>query len=88
MTSDGTAQLTVGILSDSTDPGVTRLAAEYRRRHPEIEIRVRATDLTDPTCGLRAGLVDVAVTRELPNLLIRSFVRTAVAAYRNPPPRP
>ncbi|MEU0031351.1 LysR substrate-binding domain-containing protein [Streptomyces sp. NPDC006335] len=59
----GLATLTVGILGDGTDPGVTRLAAAYRRRHPGIDIRVRDADLTDPTCGLRAGLVDVALTR-------------------------
>ncbi|WP_405486384.1 LysR substrate-binding domain-containing protein [Streptomyces sp. NBC_00096] len=59
----GAATLTVGILGDSADPDVTRLAAAYRRRHPRVEVRVRGTDLTDPTCGLRAGLVDVALTR-------------------------
>ena len=59
----GTATITVGILGDSTDPGATRLAAAYRRRHPNVEVRIRETDLTDPTCGLRAGLVDVALTR-------------------------
>ncbi|MEV0248006.1 LysR substrate-binding domain-containing protein [Nocardia sp. NPDC050712] len=59
----GTAQLTVGILGDGTDPDVTTLAAAYRRRHPEVDIRIRDTDFTDPTCGLRAGLVDVALTR-------------------------
>ncbi|MFF2139543.1 LysR family transcriptional regulator [Streptomyces sp. NPDC058193] len=59
----GTATITVGILGDGTDPGVSRLAAAYRRNHPGIEIRIRDTDLTDPTCGLRAGLVDVALTR-------------------------
>lgn len=59
----GVATLTVGILGHGTDPGMTRLAAAYRRRHPGIDIRVRDTDLTDPTCGLRAGLVDVALTR-------------------------
>ncbi|MFD5316663.1 LysR family transcriptional regulator [Streptomyces sp. NPDC127098] len=59
----GAATLTVGLLGDSTDPGVTRLAGAYRRRHPHVEIRVRETDLTDPTCGLSAGLVDVALTR-------------------------
>lgn len=59
----GAASLTVGILGDSTDPGVTRLAAAYRRNHPRVDIRIRDTDLTDPTCGLRAGLVDVALTR-------------------------
>jgi len=59
----GSATITVGILGDSTDPGVTRLAATYRRRHPDLEVRIRETDLTDPTCGVRAGLVDVALTR-------------------------
>ncbi|MCB8901057.1 MULTISPECIES: LysR family transcriptional regulator [unclassified Streptomyces] len=59
----GVATITVGILGDSTDPGATRLAAAYRRNHPGIDIRIRDTDLTDPTCGLRAGLVDVALTR-------------------------
>ncbi|MGP3770156.1 LysR family transcriptional regulator [Streptomyces sp. SDT5-1] len=59
----GTATLTVGILGDGTDPGVARLAAVHRRNHPGIDIRVRDADLSDPTCGLRAGLVDVALTR-------------------------
>lgn len=59
----GAATLTVGILGDSTDPGVGRLADAYRRRHPQVEVRIRETDLTDPTCGLHAGLVDVALTR-------------------------
>ncbi|MCX4851188.1 LysR substrate-binding domain-containing protein [Streptomyces sp. NBC_00893] len=59
----GTATITVGILGDGTDPGVSGLAAAYRRSHPGIDIRIRDTDLTDPTCGLRAGLVDVALTR-------------------------
>ncbi|WP_260334376.1 LysR substrate-binding domain-containing protein [Streptomyces beigongshangae] len=59
----GAASLTVGILGDATDPGATRLATAYRRRHPGVDIHIRDTDLTDPTCGLRAGLVDVALTR-------------------------
>ncbi|MET8428284.1 LysR family transcriptional regulator [Nocardia sp. NPDC004860] len=59
----GNANLTIGILGDATDPGITRLAAAYRHRHPEVDIRIRDTDLSDPTCGLKAGLVDVAVTR-------------------------
>ncbi|MGY3678298.1 DNA-binding transcriptional LysR family regulator [Streptomyces sp. TE33382] len=57
------ATITIGILGDGTDPGVARLAAAYRRHHAGVDIRVRETDLTDPTCGLRAGLVDVALTR-------------------------
>jgi len=59
----GAMVLTVGILGDSSDRGATRLAAAYRERHPGVEVRVRETDLTDPTCGLRAGLVDLALTR-------------------------
>lgn len=59
----GAAAITVGILGDGTDPGARRLAAAYRERHPDVEVLVRDTDLTDPTCGLRAGLVDVALTR-------------------------
>jgi DNA-binding transcriptional LysR family regulator len=59
----GMATITVGILGDSTDRGATRLAAAYRRQHPGVEVRIRDADLTDPTCGLRAGAVDVALTR-------------------------
>ncbi|WP_328429289.1 LysR substrate-binding domain-containing protein [Streptomyces sp. NBC_00443] len=62
-TAAGAATLTIGFLGDGTDRGATRLAAAYRRRHPRVEVRIRETDLTDPTCGLRAGLVDVALTR-------------------------
>ncbi|WP_432876648.1 LysR family transcriptional regulator [Kribbella sp. CA-245084] len=59
----GAVTFTIGMLGDSTDPGATRLAAAYRRQHPGLEVRIREADLTDPTCGLRAGLVDVALTR-------------------------
>ncbi|HET6859613.1 MAG TPA: LysR substrate-binding domain-containing protein [Streptomyces sp.] len=59
----GATSLTVGILGDSSDPGAARLADAYRRRHPRVEVRIRETDLTDPTCGLHAGLVDIALTR-------------------------
>ncbi|MFI6902152.1 LysR substrate-binding domain-containing protein [Nonomuraea sp. NPDC050394] len=59
----GASSITVGFLSDSADRDATRLATEYRRSHPGVEVRIRDTDLTDPTCGLRAGLVDVALTR-------------------------
>ncbi|MEU6790750.1 LysR substrate-binding domain-containing protein [Nonomuraea wenchangensis] len=59
----GTAAITVGFLGDTADPSAARLADAYRRRHPQVEVRIRETDLTDPTCGLHAGLVDVALTR-------------------------
>ncbi|NIK59491.1 LysR substrate-binding domain-containing protein [Kribbella shirazensis] len=79
----GSASLTVGILSDSTDPAVSRLAAAYRREHPSVEIHIRETDLTDPTCGLRAGLVDVALTRgpfDATGLRVRELRSDAVGA--------
>jgi DNA-binding transcriptional LysR family regulator len=57
------ATITVGILADSADRDAAALAAAYRKSHPHTEIRVRETDLTDPTCGLRTGQVDVALTR-------------------------
>ncbi|MEU9042885.1 MULTISPECIES: LysR substrate-binding domain-containing protein [unclassified Kitasatospora] len=59
----GPAAVTVGLLGDGTDPGAARLAAAYREHHPGVEVRIREADLTDPTCGLRAGLVDIALTR-------------------------
>jgi DNA-binding transcriptional LysR family regulator len=62
-TAAGVPSLTVGILGDGADPAANRLADAYRRQHPDVEVRVRDADLTDPTCGLRAGLVDVALTR-------------------------
>ncbi|MEU1820178.1 LysR substrate-binding domain-containing protein [Streptomyces roseifaciens] len=59
----GAATITAGILGDSSDRGAMRLATAYRRRHPGVEVRIREAGLTDPTCGLRAGLVDIALTR-------------------------
>ncbi|MFF9408030.1 LysR family transcriptional regulator [Streptomyces anandii] len=62
-TAAGVPAITVGILGDGTDPAANRLASAFRRRHLGVEVRVRNTDLTDPTCGLSAGSVDVALTR-------------------------
>lgn len=59
----GMDTVTVGTLADSLEQVGTRLAAAYRQRHPGIHVRIREADLTDPTTGLRAGLVDVALTR-------------------------
>ncbi|MGA6153903.1 LysR family transcriptional regulator [Stenotrophomonas sp. NPDC087984] len=59
----GAATLTVGLLADSADPGASRLAGAYSRQHPGVEVHIRETGLTDPTCGLHAGLVDIALTR-------------------------
>ncbi len=59
----GPVTMTVGMLGDGIAPGNHRLVEGFRRRHPHVEIRVRESDLTDPTCGLAAGRVDVALTR-------------------------
>ncbi len=59
----GSATLTVGTLGDTAGEASTRLAATFRRHHPRVSIRFREADFTDPTTGLRNGLVDVALTR-------------------------
>lgn len=53
----GAASLTVGVLADSAKQTGDRLAGAFRERHPGVVVRVREADLTDPTAGLRAGLV-------------------------------
>ncbi|MFF5213382.1 LysR family transcriptional regulator [Streptosporangium sp. NPDC000396] len=53
--------LTIGTLADTAEQA--GLAAAFRERHPGVAVRVREADLTDPTIGLRSGLVDVALTR-------------------------
>ncbi|WP_200307572.1 LysR family transcriptional regulator [Streptomyces adelaidensis] len=55
-----TATLVLGTLAEQSG---TRLVATFRTRHPDVHVRIREADLTDPTTGLRAGLVDVALTR-------------------------
>jgi DNA-binding transcriptional LysR family regulator len=62
-TAAGDATLTIGTLADTVEQAGTRLATAFRRRHPEVGVHVRETDFTDPTTGLRTGLVDVALTR-------------------------
>jgi DNA-binding transcriptional LysR family regulator len=59
----GTATFTIGFLADSDEEAGTSLAEAFRQRHPGVRVRIRETDLSDPTAGLRAGLVDVALTR-------------------------
>ncbi|MFH9728549.1 LysR substrate-binding domain-containing protein [Streptomyces sp. NPDC017254] len=59
----GSTAITVGLLGDGTDLDALHLANAYRTRHPHIQVHIRETDLTDPTCGLRTGQVDIALTR-------------------------
>jgi len=58
-----TTTVTIGVLADSADQAGMRLAVEFRRRHPRVDVRIREADLADPSAGLRAGLVDIALTR-------------------------
>lgn len=62
-TAAGTATLTIGTLADTAAHVGSRLVAAFRARHPHVQVRIHETDLGDPTAGLRAGLVDVALTR-------------------------
>jgi DNA-binding transcriptional LysR family regulator len=62
-TAAGSSTITIGTLADSAEQAGLHLAAAFRRRHPGVHVHVREADLTDPTTGLRAGLVDVALTR-------------------------
>ncbi len=59
----GHATLTVGSLADSADLVGGRIVTAFRQRHPNVSVRVHEADLGDPSAGLRAGLVDVALTR-------------------------
>lgn len=59
----GPSTITIGTLADSAEQAGSHLAAAFRRSHPGVDVHVREADLTDPTTGLRAGLVDIALTR-------------------------
>jgi DNA-binding transcriptional LysR family regulator len=59
----GPAALAIGTLADTAELVGARLVAAFRRRHPHVEVTVHEADLGDPTAGLRAGTVDVALTR-------------------------
>ena len=58
-----TPTITVGTCADTADQLGSRLVTEFRRRHPGVGLTLHESDLTDPTAGLRAGVVDVALTR-------------------------
>jgi len=59
----GAATLTIGTLADAAEQVSGRLVPLFRARHPHVSVTIRESDLVDPTAGLRAGLVDVALTR-------------------------
>ncbi|RAJ56095.1 DNA-binding transcriptional LysR family regulator [Streptomyces sp. Amel2xB2] len=59
----GGATLAVGTLADAAEHVGDRLVPAFRARHPQVNVTVHESDPGDPTAGLRAGLVDVAMTR-------------------------
>jgi DNA-binding transcriptional LysR family regulator len=62
-TAAGDAVIAVGTLADAAEQLGAGLVAAFRRRQPRVEVVISEADLGDPTAGLRAGLVDVALTR-------------------------
>lgn len=59
----GTAVLTIGTLAGSVDADASRAAAAFREAYPGTQVRIREAGLDDPSAGLRAGVVDAAITR-------------------------
>ncbi|MCO5999996.1 LysR family transcriptional regulator [Actinoallomurus rhizosphaericola] len=59
----GAVTLTIGTLADAAEQVGGRLVPLFRARHPHVNVTIHEADLGDPTAGLRAGLVDVALTR-------------------------
>jgi DNA-binding transcriptional LysR family regulator len=70
----GTANLTIGTLADTAEHAGGRLVSLFRDRHPHVNVSIHEADLGDPTAGLRAGMVDVALTRT-------PFDRTGISTH-------
>jgi DNA-binding transcriptional LysR family regulator len=60
----GPRALVVGTLADAAEHVGRVLVDEFRRRNPGIDVIIHEADLGDPSAGLRANLVDVALTRD------------------------
>jgi DNA-binding transcriptional LysR family regulator len=59
----GVDAITIGTLASSAKRVVSGMVAAIRDMHPGLSVSIREAPLTDPTAGLRAGIVDVALTR-------------------------
>ncbi|WP_035847496.1 LysR family transcriptional regulator [Kitasatospora azatica] len=59
----GRRSIVVGTVAGAGRGLGPRAAESFRRSHPEALVRLRETGISDPTAGLRAGAVDVALTR-------------------------
>lgn len=56
----GASAVTIGTFAEEAG---SRLAAVHRAAHPDVQVHIREGDFADPTAGLRAGRVDLALTR-------------------------
>jgi hypothetical protein len=61
----GAATLTHRYARRQRRAGRGPLVTAFHRCHPHVEVSIHEADLGDPTAGLRAGLVDIALTRAL-----------------------
>lgn len=62
-TAAGAAHLVLGTLADTVEHLGELLVTAFRLAHPDVTVSVHEADLSDPSAGLRAGRVDVALTR-------------------------
>ncbi|MCT2585099.1 LysR family transcriptional regulator [Actinophytocola gossypii] len=58
----GGMSVTIGTLADSVRETGSRLARAFREQHPAVPVTVREADFGDPSAGLHAGVVDLALT--------------------------
>ncbi|WP_079058181.1 LysR family transcriptional regulator [Streptomyces cellostaticus] len=58
----GARVLRVGVLGPGEATLSAPVVAAFARSHPEAVVSLRQGDLADPTMGLAAGLIDVAIT--------------------------
>jgi DNA-binding transcriptional LysR family regulator len=56
--------LVVGTLADAAEHVGNVLGEQFRWRNPGVDVSIHEADLADPTAGLRADLVYVALTRD------------------------
>ncbi|GLY91524.1 LysR family transcriptional regulator [Actinoallomurus iriomotensis] len=79
----GPATLVVGTLADAVEHLGTPLVRAFREAHPNVTIAIHEADLGDPSAGLRADLVDVALTRtpfETSGLALRTLRTEPIGA--------
>ncbi|MFE0464584.1 LysR substrate-binding domain-containing protein [Kitasatospora sp. NPDC058965] len=79
----GRRTLVVGSVAGAGRGLGPRTAEAFRRSHPDTPVRLRETGINDPTAGLRAGTVDLALTRlpfDTEGLAVRQLASEPVVA--------